>query len=236
MTGTYLGYFTDDESTAVHEAGHAVAAIRAGWPFSHIELTDPDDDSAPREQAGAMIWARDRETARDMLQLLYDNSMRRSLVIHSLAGAVAERLLCVEQQTKPFPSAPDVAMLADVGHYDPDVSGLLMMDWPPSQWLADSIREELQNHPRRRRRLERELEGVKRDHRKTEAQLDAIFAPDMPMVEAFVIENQRAIGEVANELWHRTWQRPDGESWRDLPYDEISAIVAKLETKTDGAV
>lgn len=218
MTGDYLGYFTEDEHAAVHEAGHAVAAIRAGWPFSHIELTD---------DGGSLVWSDDDEQsqkARDSVVARFiegDEITRRSIVSFCLAGAVAERLLCVKQKTKPFPSSQDVSILVDTGHYDPDVSSLLILDWPPSQWLADSIREELQDHPRRRRRLERDLRRMRREWKKTESELDAIFAADLPMVEAFVIENQRAIGDVANELWHRTWQRRDGESWRDLPYDDI---------------
>ena len=204
----YLGYFTDDESTAVHEAGHAVAAIRAGWLFSHIELTDPDDDDEKwRQQDGAFVWHPDKEIAWDMRQPLYtgmfagDETVRRSLVIHTLAGAVANRLLCdCYDDLKPFPSVPDVNILEETGHYPPGTRGFLF------KWCMEFPRS-----------ATREAD--------LEAQLDAIFAPDLPMVETFVIENQRAIGDVANELWHRTWQRPDGESWRDLPYDEISAIV-----------
>jgi hypothetical protein len=160
---SYLGYFTGDESTAVHEAGHAVAAIRAGWTFSHIELTDLDDDEKwRRQEAGGFVWHPDREIAWDMRQPLYagmfagDETVRWSLVIHTLAGAVAARLLCEGHVLKPFPSAPDVSILEETGHYPPDTRGHLY------SWTRYVLQE-----------ADPDLES----------RLDSIFAADLPMVE-----------------------------------------------------
>ena len=198
----YLGYFTEDESTAVHEAGHAVAAIRAGWPFSHIELTDWDDDEKWSRQQGAFVWHPDREIAWEMRQPLYaginagDKVIRRSVVIYALAGAVAERLLCEGHVLKPFPSAPDVSILEETGHYSPGTRGHLY------SWTRYVLQE-----------ADPDLES----------RLDSIFAADLPMVETFVIDNQRAIGDVAVELWH--------SENLTLAYDEIRSAVEAADRR-----
>jgi hypothetical protein len=127
-------------STAIHEAAHAVAAIRAGLVFDHVTAVA----DVERELDGALHWTD--------LQASGDIAMSPQLVaVVLLAGPCAEARAMrrrVDQVFAGFAAADDREAVASLGLDDAhflaasrDALALVERDWPAIERIASELQQ-----------------------------------------------------------------------------------------------
>jgi hypothetical protein len=125
-------------TTAIHEAAHAVAAIRAGLIFDHVTAL-PDD---AEETDGALHWT-DLQSSGDL------ELSPRLLAIVSLAGPFAEAKEVGRRLDRVFAgyaAADDREAVAQLGLDDAqfvaasrETMELIERDWPLIERIADQL-------------------------------------------------------------------------------------------------
>lgn len=126
--------------TAIHEAAHAVAAIRAGLVFDHVTAM-PDDDA---ETDGALHWT-DLQASGEL------ELSPRLLAIVSLAGPFAEAKVVghrLDRVFAGFEASDDREAVAQLGLTDEqfvtasrETMELIERDWPLIERIADELME-----------------------------------------------------------------------------------------------
>lgn len=126
------------EITAIHEAAHAVAAIRTGLPFEHVSA-EPDD---AEETDGALYWIE----LHDQLGLTMPPE---ALAIVLLAGPCAEaraRRLRFDRVLAGEGALDDRDSLSSLGLTDAqflaasrDTLALIEHDWPAIERVANAL-------------------------------------------------------------------------------------------------
>lgn len=126
--------------TAIHEAAHAVAAIRAGLVFDHVTAL-PDDDA---ETDGALHWT-DLQASGEL------ELSPRLLAIVSLAGPFAEAKVVghrLDRVFAGFEASDDREAVAQLGLTDEqfvtasrETMELIERDWPLIERIADELME-----------------------------------------------------------------------------------------------
>jgi hypothetical protein len=126
--------------TAIHEAGHAVIALRLGLVFDHV-TTVPDEDA---ETDGALHWT-DLQSAGDL------EIAAAADAIVLLAGPFAEARLTestLHEVLAGDAAGEDREALATLGLDDDefvaasrDALGLVEQDWPAIERVADALLE-----------------------------------------------------------------------------------------------
>jgi hypothetical protein len=124
--------------TAIHEAGHAVAAIRAGLVFDHVSAV-PDDE---QEIDGALYW----HALHEQLELAMPPGL---LAVVLLAGPCAEARLRKLRFDRVFSgegAIDDRTAIAGMGLSDEefvaasrDAMALIEQDWPIIERVAELL-------------------------------------------------------------------------------------------------
>jgi len=128
----------DAEITAIHEAAHAVAAIRTGLPFEHVSAVPDDAD----ETDGALHWIE----LHDQLGLTMPPE---ALAVVLLAGPCAEarfRRLRFDRVLAGEAALGDRDALSTLGLSDAlfvaagrDALALIECDWPAIERVANAL-------------------------------------------------------------------------------------------------
>jgi hypothetical protein len=126
------------EITAIHEAAHAVAAVRTGLPFEHVSAV-PDDDG---ETDGALYWIEHH----DGLGLAMPPE---ALAVVLLAGPCAEarfRGLRFDRVLSGVAAMDDRDSISTLGLSDEqfiassrDALALIEQDWPAIERVATAL-------------------------------------------------------------------------------------------------
>ena len=169
-------------NSAIHEAGHAVAALAGKWVFDHIHIVEDFQES---RHGGRLVWHNAgplvgpafakqqwQLTFRPEVKEIYGVEWRANVICCALAGAFAVRHLCRRsRRPERYPSNTDLQLLVDAGHYPPEAVG-----------CANTIR----------RRPYGDRESASR--------LDQILEPDAANVAGFLERSAAQISAVGEAL------------------------------------